>query len=227
MQRKNRLYKKLWGIRLFKRQEVWILTLQGWLVALGVFVCLLLFTITNLHSFLAINAPLESADALVIEGWIPDYAIKEAVDELKNSNYRMIITTGGDLGKGTYLTDYKNFAEVSAATLKKIGVDEQKIFTVPAPPVLKDRSYISVVEFRKWITRSNLQIKAINLVSWDAHARRSWLFFKKVLSPEIKVGIIASKSQGYDPERWWTSSEGVRTLINELIAYIYAVVFSL
>jgi hypothetical protein len=226
MQRKNSSYKKLWIIRLFKRQEVWILTFQGWLVALGVFVCLLLFTITNLHSFLAINAPLKSADALVIEGWIPDYAIKEAVDELENSNYRMIITTGGNLEKGTYLTEYKNFAEVSVATLKKIGVDEKKIFTVPAPPVLKDRSYISVVEFRKWITRSNLQIKAINLVSWDAHARRSWLFFKKVLSPEIKVGIIASNSQGYDPERWWTYSEGVRTLINELIAYIYAVVFS-
>lgn len=227
MLRKHRLSKKHSKIRLFKRQEVWIPTWQGWVFTLFLIVYLILFTITNLHPFLAVNAPLKSADALVIEGWIPDYAIQQAVNEFNSSSYQMIITTGGNLEKGTYLTGYKNFAEVAAATLQKIGVDADKILAIPTPPVLKDRSYISGIEVRKWIAQSKLAIKSINLVSWDAHARRSWLIFQKVLSPEIQVGIIAPPSQGYNPQQWWIYSEGFRTLINELIAYIYAVLFTI
>jgi hypothetical protein len=54
------------------------------------------------------------------------------------------------------------------------------------------------------------------------HARRSWIVFKEVLNPEIKVGIIAAEPQDYNPQEWWKSSEGFRTVTGEIIAYIYA-----
>jgi hypothetical protein len=42
-----------------------------------------------------------------------------------------------------------------------------------------------------------------------------------VLNPEIKVGIIAAEPQDYNPQEWWKSSEGFRTVTGEIIAYIY------
>jgi len=65
-------------------------------------------------------------------------------------------------------------------------------------------------------------VKSINLVTFDVHARRSWIIFKQTLAPEIQVGVIATESLSYNPKHWWTSSEGVRSIIAETIAYIYA-----
>jgi uncharacterized SAM-binding protein YcdF (DUF218 family) len=220
--KKNRRWLKLPKIHLIKRQEIWTLTAQGWIIAIAVIVSCVIFTITHIHPFLAVNSPIKSAEIMVVEGWLPDYAIQEAVAEFKSGNYQKIVTTGGTLEVGNYLTEYNTFADVAAATLKKMGLQPDKVVAVPAPRVIKDRSYTSVVEFSRWLSQSNLQPKSINLVSWDAHTRRSWLLFKKVLPPQIQIGAIATKTKDYDPQKWWRYSQGVRTVIDEAIAYIYA-----
>jgi hypothetical protein len=43
-----------------------------------------------------------------------------------------------------------------------------------------------------------------------------------VFSPETQIGIYSIRPHGYDPEQWWSSSAGVRTIIGETIAYLYA-----
>jgi uncharacterized SAM-binding protein YcdF (DUF218 family) len=222
MQTKNRRRQNFPKVKLIKRQEMWTLTAQGWAMAIALIAYLIFFTITHVHSFLAVTSPIKSAEVLIVEGWLPDYAIEEALTEFENGSYRQIITTGGTLGKGSYLTGYKNFAEVSAATFIKLGLEAEKVVAVPTPFVLKDRSYASAAEFHRWLSNSNLQIESINLFSLDVHTRRSWLIFKKLLNPDIKVGVIAGKTQDYDPNKWWSSSAGVRTILDETIAYIYA-----
>jgi hypothetical protein len=224
--RKHRQRLKLPKIRLIKRQEMWTLTVQGWVIAIALIASLIIFTITHIHPFLAVTSPIKSAEILVVEGWLPDYALQQAVIEFKNGNYRQIITTGGTLEQGTYLTGYNSYADVAAATLKKLGMQPEKVVAVPAPYVIKDRSYTSAAEFGRWLSNSNLQPESINLISWDAHTRRSWLLFKKVLAPNVKVGAIAAKSRDYDPKKWWRSSQGVRTVIDEAIAYIYVQFFN-
>lgn len=226
MQTKNRRRQNFSKIKLIKRQEMWTLTAQGWAIAIALIAYLIFFAITHVHSFLAVTYPIKSAKVLVVEGWLPDYAIEEALTEFKNGSYRQIISTGGILGKGSYLTAYNNFAEVSAATFIKLGLEAEKVVAVPTPFVVKDRSYASAAEFHRWLSNSNLQIESINLFSLDVHTRRSWLIFKKLLNPDIKVGIIAAKTQDYDPEKWWDSSQGVRTILDEGIAYIYAKFFN-
>ncbi|MHC5610746.1 MAG: YdcF family protein [Nostoc sp.] len=226
MQIKNRRRQNFPKIKLIKRQEMWTLTAQGWAIAIALIAYLIFFAITHVHSFLAVTYPIKSAKVLVVEGWLPDYAIEEALTEFKNGSYRQIISTGGILGKGSYLSAYKNFAEVSAATFIKLGLEAEKVVAVPTPFVVKDRSYASAAEFHRWLSNSNLQIESINLFSLDVHTRRSWLIFKKLLNPDIKVGIIAAKTQDYDPEKWWDSSQGVRTIVDEGIAYIYARFFN-
>ncbi|MDZ8262224.1 ElyC/SanA/YdcF family protein [Nostoc sp. ChiQUE01b] len=222
MQRKNRRCQKFPKIKLTKHQEMWTLTAQGWAIAIALIVYLIFFTITHVHSFLAVTSPIQSAEVLIVEGWLPDYAIEEALTEFQTGSYHQIITTGGTLGKGSYLTGYKNFADVSAATFIQLGLEAEKVVAVPTPYVVKDRSYASAAEFERWLSNSNLKIESINLFSLDVHARRSWFLFKKILTPQINVGVIAAKTQDYNPNKWWNSSEGVRAVLDEGIAYIYA-----
>lgn len=199
---------------------MWILTAQGWIVALLTLVAFIIFTMTHLHSFLAVNNPLK-ADILVVEGWLPDYALKEAIAEFKNGSYSKLITTGTPLSKGYYLAEYKNFAELSFATLIALGFDQEKLVAVPAPDVIKHRTQASAVAIQQWLSKSDLKVESLNLFSFAAHSRRSWLIFKQALAP-IRVGVIAAQPLDYDPKSWWTSSEGVRFVISEAIAYIYA-----
>ena len=198
------------------------MTIQGWVMAIAVAIVLMFLAIIYIHPFLAVTSRIK-ADALVVEGWISDEALKQAVAEINISSYRLIFTTGGPVDRGSYLAEYKNFAEIAAATLKKLDVQEEKLVVVPTPRVERDRTHASAVTFRQLLTDSNYQLESINLFTNDAHARRSWLIFKQVLAPQIKVGIITAKTQGYNPKKWWVSSAGVRTIISETIAYIYAV----
>lgn len=221
MSTKIRHSQKIKKFPLIHRQEKWTLTAKGWGVAIVCAATLIIFTITHIHPFLAVTSPIK-ADVLVVEGWLPDYAIKNALTEFESGSYRKIITTGGPLPTGYYLAEYKNFADLAAATLKALGLEKEKLVAVPAPDVIKDRTYASAMAFRQWLSNSDLKIKSINLYTFDAHARRSWLLFKQVFASKIKVGVIAAQSQEYAPKNWWTSSEGVRQVIAETIAYIYA-----
>jgi hypothetical protein len=208
-------------IRLIRRREIWAITREGWVIASAGLIILMLLIITNIHPFLAVNAPIQ-ADILVVEGWLPDYAIKSAIAEFKKGEYRQLITTGLPLSKGYYLAEYKNYAELSAATCIALGFDKDKVIAVPAASVVKHRTAASAIALRDWLAASGLKVDSINLYSFGTHARRSWIIFKAVLNPDIKVGIIAAEPQDYNPQEWWKSSEGFRTVTGEIIAYIYA-----
>ncbi|MEH1864436.1 MAG: ElyC/SanA/YdcF family protein [Nostoc sp.] len=222
MQAKNRRRKNFLKIKLIKRQEMWTLTAQGWAIAIALIAYLIFFAITHVHSFLAVTSPIKSAEVLVVEGWLPDYAIQQALTEFKNGSYNLVITTGGSIERGNYLSEYKSFAEVSAATFEKLGLESEKVVAVPTPTVIKDRSYASAAEFYRWLSDSNLKLQSVNVFSLDVHTRRSWFIFRKILTPKVQVGAIAAKTHDYDPNKWWVSSQGVRTILDEGIAYIYA-----
>jgi uncharacterized SAM-binding protein YcdF (DUF218 family) len=96
------------------------------------------------------------------------------------------------------------------------------IIAIPAPPVIRDRTYASAVALKDWLKKAPFPIKGINLVSLGTHARRSRLLFEKALGSGITVGIIAIPDVRYDPQAWWKSSLGVRLTLDELIAYLYA-----
>lgn len=221
MPTKIRQNQKIQRIRLIHRQEKWMLTAQGWGVALLCIGALMIFTITHIHPFLAVTSPI-NADVLVVEGWLPDYALKQALTEFESGSYRQIITTGATLPTGSYLAEYKNFAELSAATLTAMGLEKEKVVAIPTPDVIKDRTYASAVSFRQWLSNSDSKLESINLYTFDVHTRRSWLLFKQVLAPKIKVGVIAAETLDYVPNKWWSSSNGVRSIISETIAYMYA-----
>jgi hypothetical protein len=208
-------------MHLIHQKEVWVLTGEGWLVTLACVAALMLFLINQLYPFLALNSPLK-ADILVIEGWMQDYAIKEAIAEFERGSYQKLITIGPSLWVGHYLSQYKNFAELAAANLIALGFDPDKLVAVPTPDVFRNRTDASAAALSQWIANSGLKVESINLYTFDVHSRRNWMIFNQALAPEIKVGVIVLEPLSYDPKRWWVSSAGVRSIISETIAYIYA-----
>ncbi|BAZ10929.1 hypothetical protein NIES4071_27530 [Calothrix sp. NIES-4071] len=220
MRNQARKRKKPFHFQLIKRREMWTLTLQGWIVTSTIVLVLILIVITNVQSFLAVTSPIK-ADILVVEGWLADEALKQALNEFTVGSYTYIVTTGVPLQRGFYLSEYKDFANLAAATLKAMGASDEKIIPIPTPDVKKDRTYATAVALKEKVATSQLKLESLNLFSDNVHARRSWMLYKKVL-PNTKIGIIAAETGSYDTKRWWTSSEGIRSVIPEAIAYIYA-----
>lgn len=196
-------------------------TLAGWLlifVVMGGVLCIFILTV---NPFLSFNKPVD-AKVLVVEGWLPDYAVVETMHEFKDNNYTKLITTGGPLEKGEYLSEYKTYAQLSAVTYKKLGLDSSAVIAVPTPEVGKNRTFAAACDVKRWIDTSGLSVHAINLVSHGAHCRRSWLLYQRAFGEKIRVGIICVPDNGYDKEKWWISSKGFRTVTDEMIAYAYA-----
>jgi len=65
-------------------------------------------------------------------------------------------------------------------------------------------------------------VHSINILTEDAHARRTLLLYQKAFGKNVAVGVISVSNPNYDPTRWWRYSDGVREVIGESIAYIYA-----
>ena len=210
---------RLW--RFISRQPRWGLTIRGWvgiLIAIALFFWLILF---RLEPFLAYSAPIE-AEILIVEGWIADDGLKGALKEFKGKPYKLLITAGSDFGRGEYLSEYKNFAQLSKATLIILGLDPQKIQPVRTPQPKRDRTLASAIEVEKWLKNNDLHPKGVNVYTMDVHSRRTWLLYRRVLEPEIEVGVISHPPLTYDPQAWWTSSEGFRKVLGESLAYVYA-----
>jgi hypothetical protein len=197
------------------------------MLALLALVLGLTLAVTQLYPFLAMNQPI-AADALVVEGWIHDKNLQDAVTEYKSHRYQYLMTTGIPIPQGAYLAQYKTYAELAAASVKRLGIEHDQIIAVPAAYVTKDRTYTAAISLRQWLDRNPSRISSINVLTVGAHARRTWMLYNKALAPRYSVGIIASSvGQEYNPQRWWASSAGFRTVTSEAIAYLYARIFNI
>lgn len=207
---------------LISYQPRWGLTIKGWsliVVAIAFLFWLLLF---RLEPFLAYSAPV-NAEILVVEGWIADEGIIGAIDEFERHPYQLMITAGAPFGRGEYLSEYKDFANLAKATMVTLGFPADKIQPIPTPQVIRDRTLTSAGAVKQWLQQSDrYNPQAINVYSIDVHSRRTWFLYRQVFEPEINVGIISHPPLDYNPDAWWTSSEGFRKIFSETIAYIYA-----
>lgn len=212
------------NLHLWVRRECWKLTVYGKIL---IFLCLTSLVILggkNIYTFLAVNRPVRG-EILVVEGWLPDYALEKVIVEFRKNDYRVLITTGMPLSKGYHLSQYKNYAEISAATLRKLGFDAGRIATVPAPLAEKERTYKAALAVKEWLLKSGYEGVSLDVYSLGVHGRRTRFLFGKALGNGRRVGIITADDIEYDPKAWWKSSEGVKTVVSELIAYLYVRIF--
>ncbi len=209
-------------LALFKKRQCWCPTGRGWLVLFGLFAIAGIAGFRFTGHFLALNEPIRG-DALVIEGWIPDYAMRAAIEEFRRGHYRYVVTSGGTIiDTDPWAQRYQTWADVAAADLKRLGLDES-ITCLPARKTSIDRTYCSALAVRDWLNSpAGSSVHAINIYSLSTHARRSHLLFEKAIGTRARVGVVALPDLSYDCNRWWRTSEGFREVFTEAIAYGYA-----
>jgi uncharacterized SAM-binding protein YcdF (DUF218 family) len=210
---------------IINRKERWGLSWKGWLVIGVLIIGLVSWSVGGVYPFLAVTERVNT-NALVVEGWLHEYAVRAAINEFNAGHYQLVFTTGGPVvGTGGYTNDYNTSASVAASRLKAEGFSPDLIQTVPSRVGARDRTYSAAKALRDWFSEHRTTVHGINVVTEDVHARRTRLLFQKALGDGIKVGVIAVPNPDYDPKYWWRYSDGVREIIGESIAYIYARLF--
>jgi uncharacterized SAM-binding protein YcdF (DUF218 family) len=213
-----------WG--LFTRKERWGFSWRGWLILAFILVLVGALLLKGVYPFLATTHRVGDADALVVEGWVHEYAVQAAVEEFRSGSYRHVFTTGGPVvGIGGYINDFQTSASVGADLLKKAGMPDESLQMVPSRTIDRDRTYSSAVALRDWIQEHQPSVRRINVVTENTHARRTRLLFQKALGKDMQVGIIGVPNPDYDNRHWWRYSEGVKDVGSEALAYVYARLF--
>lgn len=205
---------------LVKRKEVWVVTAKGWLAIGATCAVILGCFVAFVHPYFSVTDPTRGP-MLVVEGWLPRYAIERAVREFTDNGYQRFITTGGPIYSQLPCTDFKTYAALAAAILKDLKVDADRIDVVPAPEVKKDRTYVSALALKKWFRQNGRHTASLDIITLGPHARRSRMLYQTALGTDVSVGVISVPNRAYDPDRWYRYSEGVKTIINEVIGYIY------
>jgi len=213
---------RAWG--LVRWRKCLMPTMRGWLVLVVILAALTTLAVREIHPFLAITDPLPGG-YLVVEGWAPDYTLRQAISEVHRNHYEKVLVTGGPLLWGAPLSEFKTYAEMAAATLEKLGLSTNMIQAVPSQSVLHDRTYAAALSLGAWLRTQPTAPTKVHLMTEGAHARRSRLLFQKALGKDIAVGVTAVPLPDYDPQHWWRYSSGVRAVIDETVAYIYARLF--
>ena len=211
-------------LKLVKRKECIVLTWQGRILVLAVAALFMIGFLKFIPDFLSINKP-AGGEILVLDGQMPDFSVQEAIRIFGNGHYKYIVTTGGQIQTGYYISEYKSMAEFTAASFLKLGFDKEKLVIIPGGEIKRDRTYNSAMLLKKWLKDNGEKLSKIDVIAVGSHARRSRLLFRKAFADELKVGIISVTDPAYNPHKWWTSSVGARTVMSETIAYFYVLIF--
>ncbi len=206
--------------RLLVKKHIYVPTVLGWVLILLCVCALPLAALRFAYPFLAYNRPNQTS-VCIIEGWVPDQILMEALPAVMGADDQLFVTTGGPLQLGHELSRYRTYAELTEARLAKMGIDPERIVAVPNKAVQRDRTHAAALAVREWLQK-HPRVTGANLVTKGPHARRSFVIFKKVLPSSFELGVCSVPPRGYDPQRWWASSEGFRTVVSEAIAYTYA-----
>ena len=211
-------------LRFFNRRERWGLSRRGWLVLAVALLALACLAILKIQPFLAVTSKVHG-QFLVVEGWVPPETLKYAVAEFKAGDYQKILTSGCVV-RGHLDSDVKiTYADWAASDLRKNGMPEALIQSIPCWEERRDRTYSSALAVKTWLAEQHISVKSINVMTLGAHARRSRLLYQEAFGGSVQVGIIAIPDPDYDAKHWWSYSEGVRDVLSESIAYIYAKFF--
>lgn len=177
------------------------------------------FVWATLYPFLARQAPV-AAETLVVEGWVSDDLLVQAAGWAESNGVKKIVATGGPIEIGSFLAEWKTYAEMTRARMEALGLGAKfELAAVPAEKVRRGRTRESARALRA----AGAVAGAFNVASEGPHARRSWRAFRDAFAGQAAVGSVALTPTEYDGTDWWRCSEGVRSVISEAVAYGYDV----
>jgi hypothetical protein len=205
----------------FARRLMVVPTWRSWLLFAIVMGALCFGAFRETYDFLAPNDPVPGG-ILVVEGYAWDDMLREAMAEFRRNHYNMLFVTGGPIDRGEPLSEYKTLPDLAVAIMEKMGMDRRLMQGVPCPGVAKDRTYASAIALRDWLREHHMAVDKINVMAAGFHARRSRLLFQEAFGSGVTIGVLAYENDPAQERQWWKTSEGVRGVIGEGLAFIYA-----
>ncbi|MFK5857579.1 MAG: DUF1684 domain-containing protein [Bacteroidota bacterium] len=210
--------------QLYKRKTCARPTILGWVIILVFIAIIFRISLVGIYYFLTVNRPVETK-TLVIEGWVPSYALKDAVSYFNENNYDRLIVTGLPIANYEFISSFKTTAQATVEALKHYGYyDTVYVATIPTN-ILVDRTYNTAVATKMLFEENTDWSQNFNIYSVGVHSRRSRMMFEKVFGSNFDIGIIAHRDRTFAPNYWWKSSKGFRNVSNEFAATMYVMLF--
>ena len=211
---------------LLRRRRVWLPTLGGWLLLAGIGAALFAGFVFGVVGFLSPDEPARGPDGhgagtVVVEGWLDEADLDQAIAALRSRHYGRVLVTGGPIESWDDARVWKTYAARAAGYLKLRVPGGVDVIAVPAPATAKNRTYLSAVMVRVWARNTGVVLDSIDLYSAGVHARRSRLVYRLALGPAVEVGVLAATPPGFDPQRWWSSSAGAKSVIGEALSWLW------
>ncbi len=161
---------------------------------------LLIFFVTSIYGFLAVNHPLGEG-ILVVEGWIPAKTLAESVHVFNSGAYQYLVVVGGPIvGTGAESGHARTYADLAASRLKQLGFDTNKLIKINVPPVTSERTLTGAAHVKRWLERSGTKV---------------------CCGGSYQVGIIAGPQASFDPKYWPVSRKGTWIVVRNLAGYVY------
>ena len=206
------------------RRERWSLSFMGRL-CITLILAGAAFTFScGVHSFLAVNDG-GSGEVMVVEGWIGSRPLDQAAAAFRQGHYQFVVVVRDVYNTESKWTSDRYSADYVAADLVEHGVPKDQVHTLFCPVVQKDRTYHCAVAVRQWLQEQGNPVKSLDVVTVACHSRRSRLLYRNAFGSKVTVGAISLAALDYNPQRWWRTSEGVREVPFEFLAYLYAKLF--
>ncbi len=209
----------------FREATVRLPTWRSWACLFLILAALLTGTFVCAGRLLSLNRPVP-ANILVVEGWLPDYALQQALAEYRSRHYDYLVTSGGPIETGSFVSRYGTFAALAGETLRRLGLPDTCLIEAPAAKTLRNRTFESAKAVHAKLNELGIEIHGLNVVSGGPHARRTRLVYSRQFGSERRVGVISVAPQDYDPARWWASSEGMTDVTVELLKWAFGLVLN-
>jgi hypothetical protein len=182
---------------------------------------LLIFFVTSIYGFLAVNRPLGEG-ILVVEGWIPAKTLAESIHVFNSGSYQYLVVVGGPIdGTGSVSGYPTTYADLAASTLEQLGFDTEKLVKVNVPSVSSERTFTGAADVKSWVERSGTNVCCVDIFTTGVHARKSWILSQYALGDSYRVGVIAGPEARFDPNYWFVSPRGVWLVVRSLVGYVY------
>ncbi len=215
---------------LFRRRQVFLPTFWGALFLSALAAAIATATLRNLGRFLAPNDPAGGHDGrgartLVIEGWLDPDALDDGIALIAHASYERVVTSGASSEDWRDGEARPTHADRAADYLRRHGVTRIPVFAAAASATATDRTFRSALAVRDWMRGQGISTDVIDLYSGGVHARRSRRLYQMAFGPDAEVGILAARPRHYSIERWWSTSEGTKSVLDEAISLVWTTCF--
>lgn len=147
--------------------------------------------------------------------------LDQAVAAFRSGRYDRVVTTGGPIERWLNFRGSSSYADWAANYLKTHGLAHTDVTPVSGPASAQNRTFLSAVMVREWAARQGLALKAFDVFTAGAHARRSRTLYRMAFGPDVEVGVLSARPQEYDERHWWRTSAGARSVLGEAISLLW------